>query len=60
KHILSITTNLASCECLFSTFGATLTKLRNWPGTSTLQSLAELKMHICDQQLQKGVKDQIK
>ncbi|KIK73108.1 hypothetical protein PAXRUDRAFT_179237 [Paxillus rubicundulus Ve08.2h10] len=60
KCILSITANLASCERLFSTFGATLTKLRNWLGTSTLQSLAELKMHICDQQLQKGAKDQIK
>jgi len=60
KRILSVTANSASCERLFSTFGATLTKLRNRLGTSTLQSLAELKMHIRDQQLQKGAKDQIK
>ncbi|KIK87955.1 hypothetical protein PAXRUDRAFT_152310, partial [Paxillus rubicundulus Ve08.2h10] len=60
KHILSVTANLASCERLFSTFSATLTKLQNQLGASTLQSLAELKMHIWDQKLQKGVKDQIK
>ncbi|KIK97056.1 hypothetical protein PAXRUDRAFT_126216, partial [Paxillus rubicundulus Ve08.2h10] len=60
KHILSVTANLASCEHLFSTFSTTLMKLHNQLGTCTLQSLAELKMHIHDQQLQKGVKDQIK
>ncbi|KIK93785.1 hypothetical protein PAXRUDRAFT_144316, partial [Paxillus rubicundulus Ve08.2h10] len=54
KRILSVTANSASCEHLFSTFSATLTKLQNRLGTSTLQSLAELKMHIRDQQLQKG------
>ena len=45
-RLLSIVANSATCERLFSVFGMTLTKLRNRLGTSTLSSLAELKMHI--------------
>jgi hypothetical protein len=53
-HILSICPNSASCERLFSVFGNTLTKLRNRLGNQTLTSLAELKMHICDEHLRTG------
>jgi hAT family C-terminal dimerisation region len=49
QRILSISANSASCERLFSIFGATLTKLRNRLGVETLQSLGELKMHIRDE-----------
>ncbi|KIJ06696.1 hypothetical protein PAXINDRAFT_158655, partial [Paxillus involutus ATCC 200175] len=60
RRILTVTANSASCERLFSTFGSTLTKLRNRLGTGTLQALAELKMHIRDQQIQKGTKEHLK
>jgi hypothetical protein len=50
-HILLICPNSASCECLFSIFRNTLTKLRNCLGNQTLTSLAELKMHIQDEHL---------
>ena len=53
-HILSICPNSASCECLFSVFGNTLTKLRNRLGNKTLTSLAELKMHIRDEHVHEG------
>lgn len=45
-HLLSVSANSATCERLFSVFGNTLTKLRNRMGTSTLSSIAELKMHV--------------
>ncbi|KIJ08507.1 hypothetical protein PAXINDRAFT_88771, partial [Paxillus involutus ATCC 200175] len=60
RRILTVTANSASCERLFSTFRSTLTKLRNRLGTGTLQALAELKMHIRDQQIQKGTKEHLK
>ncbi|KAG2360241.1 ribonuclease H-like domain-containing protein, partial [Suillus spraguei] len=44
--LLSICPNSASCECLFSMFGAILTKWRNWLSTETLTLLAELKMYV--------------
>jgi hypothetical protein len=45
-RLLSVSANSATCERLFSVFGNTLTKLRNRMGTSTLSSIAELKMHV--------------
>ena len=45
-RLLSVSANSATCEHLFSVFGNTLTKLRNRMGTSTLSSIAELKMHV--------------
>lgn len=48
SRLLSVTANSASCERLFSAFGATLTKLRNRLGVSVLRELTELKMHIRD------------
>ena len=47
RRLLSICANSATCEQLFGAFGIMLMKLRNWLGTSTLSSLAKLKMHIC-------------
>ncbi|KAK0505458.1 hypothetical protein EDD18DRAFT_1060672, partial [Armillaria luteobubalina] len=51
-HLFSVCANSASCEWLFSVLGNTLTKLCNHLGTKTLTSLAEMKMHICDEHLQ--------
>jgi hypothetical protein len=48
SRLLSVSANSASCERLFSVFGATLTKLRNRLGVSVLTELTELKMHIRD------------
>ena len=48
-RLLSVSANSATCERLFSVFGNTLTKLRNRMGTSTLSSIAELKMHVCNE-----------
>jgi hypothetical protein len=48
SRLLSVSANSASCERLFSVFGATLTKLRNRLGVSVLKELTELKMHIRD------------
>uniref|UniRef100_A0A0W0F2I9 HAT C-terminal dimerisation domain-containing protein n=1 Tax=Moniliophthora roreri TaxID=221103 RepID=A0A0W0F2I9_MONRR len=52
RRVLSVCANSASCECLFSMFGDTLTKKRNQLATETLTSLVELKMHIWDEHLQ--------
>lgn len=60
KRILSISANSASCERLFSIFGNTLTKLRNRLGTNTLTNLAELKMFLRDQHLQRDTKKRLK
>ncbi|KDQ23516.1 hypothetical protein PLEOSDRAFT_1049064, partial [Pleurotus ostreatus PC15] len=59
-HLLSICTNSASCERLFSVFGNTLTKLRNRLGNNSLTALAELKMHIRDEHLRGGTKERLK
>ena len=45
-RLLSVSANSATCKHLFSVFGGALTKLRNQMGTSTLSSIAELKMHV--------------
>jgi hypothetical protein len=45
-RILSVCTNSASCERLFSMFGNILTKLRNRLHPGLVQQLAELKLHI--------------
>ena len=59
-RLLSIVANSATCERLFSVFGTTLTKLRNRMGTSTLSSLAELKMHIRGEHQEKSTKIRMK
>lgn len=55
-QLLSICMNSTTCEQLFSTFGTTLTKLRNRMNTPTLTTLAELKMHICGKHQEKLTK----
>ncbi|KAF7293683.1 hypothetical protein MIND_01148300 [Mycena indigotica] len=61
KRALNITANSASCERLFSVFGAILTKTRNRLGKETLRNLAELKMLIRDEHLRNGdVKPRLK
>ncbi|EKM49170.1 uncharacterized protein PHACADRAFT_201944 [Phanerochaete carnosa HHB-10118-sp] len=50
-RLLSVCTNSASCKRLFSSLGHILTKLRNCLGNTTLLSLTEMKMHICDEHL---------
>ena len=60
NRLLSICTNSATCERLFSTFGTTLTKLRNRMNTSTLTALAELKMHIRSEHQEKLTKLRMK
>ncbi|KAF8967652.1 ribonuclease H-like domain-containing protein, partial [Flammula alnicola] len=51
RRLLSVSANSASCERLFSIFGATLTKLRNRLGVPLLTKLTELKMHIRDEHI---------
>lgn len=51
RYIFSICANSASCERLFSAFGNILTRVRNRLGKDTLQTLAEVKMHIRDEHL---------
>ena len=60
NRLLSIVANSATCERLFSVFGTTLTKLRNRLGTTTLSSLAELKMHIRSEHQEKSTKNRMK
>ncbi|KAI9457355.1 ribonuclease H-like domain-containing protein [Lactarius psammicola] len=55
-HVLSICPNSASCERLFSTFGLILTKLRTHLNNQHVVDLAECKMHIRDEHLEKEVK----
>jgi len=47
-HIFSIHANSASCERLFSLFGNIQTKQRNRMTSKTLQTIAEVKMHLRD------------
>ena len=47
-HIFSIHANSASCERLFSLFGNIQTRKRNRMTSKTLQTLAEVKMHLRD------------
>ena len=51
RYIFAICANSASCERLFSAFGNILTKVRNRMGKETLQTLAEIKMHVRDEHL---------
>lgn len=60
RRLLSVCANSASCERLWSVFGATLTKLRNRLGVDTLTALSELKMHVRDEHLQKQTKERMK
>jgi hypothetical protein len=59
-HILSICPNSASCERLFSTFGLILTKLRTRLNNQHVVNLAECKMHIRDEHLEKEVKRRLR
>ncbi|KAG2145420.1 uncharacterized protein EDB93DRAFT_1287455 [Suillus bovinus] len=60
-HLLSICPNSASCERLFSVFGAILMKWRNWLSTETLTLLAELKMYVHEEHVRNNViKKQLK
>ena len=47
-HIFSIHANSTSCEWLFSLFGNIQTKKRNQMTSTTLQMIAEIKMHLRD------------
>ncbi|KAG2344667.1 hypothetical protein BDR05DRAFT_860971, partial [Suillus weaverae] len=55
QHLLSICPNSASCECLFSVFGAILMKWRNRLSTETLTLIAELKMYVHEEHTQNNV-----
>ncbi|KAG1865765.1 hypothetical protein DFJ58DRAFT_150785 [Suillus subalutaceus] len=55
QRLLSICPNSASCECLFSMFGAILTKWRNQLSTETLTLLAELKMYVHEEHVRNDV-----
>ena len=59
-RLLSVSANSATCERLFSVFGNTLTKLRNQMGTSTLSSIAELKMHVRNEHRLNSTKTRMK
>jgi hypothetical protein len=54
QHILSICPNSTLCECLFSIFGAILTKWRNQLSTENLMLLAELKMYLHEEHARAG------
>ncbi|KZT22971.1 hypothetical protein NEOLEDRAFT_1070273, partial [Neolentinus lepideus HHB14362 ss-1] len=58
--ILSICANSASCKHLFSLLRLILTKLCSRLGLKTLTSIAELKMHLCDEHLKNGAKQCLK
>ena len=61
QHVLSICPNSASCERLFSVFGAILTKWRNRLSTENLMLLAELKMYLHEEHIRAGsVKKRLK
>ena len=47
-HIPSFHANSASCEQLFSLFGNIQTRKRNCMTSQTLQTIAEVRMHIYD------------
>lgn len=51
-RIFSICANSASCERLFSMFGNILTKLCNRLRPEVVQALAELKLHIRNEEIQ--------
>ncbi|KAG0707177.1 ribonuclease H-like domain-containing protein, partial [Suillus ampliporus] len=55
QRLLSICPNSASCERLFSMFGAILTKWRNRLSTETLTLLAELKMYVHEEHVRNDV-----
>lgn len=60
-RIFAICPNSAACERLFSSFGNILTKLRSRLSNKTLVELAELKLHLREEEFQSGsVKDRVK
>ncbi|KZT33663.1 hypothetical protein SISSUDRAFT_1032985, partial [Sistotremastrum suecicum HHB10207 ss-3] len=58
-HLFAICPNSASCERLFSTFGLILTKLRSRLGNERLLGLAELKMHLRDEHVRDGLRQDL-
>ncbi|KAF8989582.1 hypothetical protein BDQ17DRAFT_1169802, partial [Cyathus striatus] len=60
-QLLSICSNSASCEHLFSMFGITLTHLRSRLSTNVMVNLAELQMHLHGLHMKQGlVKEYLK
>lgn len=55
-RIFSVCTNSASCERLFSSFGDILTKKRTRLSAKNLASLAELKIHLQEEEAQMGTR----
>lgn len=55
-RIFSVCTNSASCERLFSSFGDILTKKRTRLSAKNLASLAELKIHLQEEEARMGTK----
>jgi hypothetical protein len=53
-HLLSVTANSASCEHLFSAFGLVLTQLRSHLSVQNMTNLAELQLHLCDENFWSG------
>lgn len=60
-RIFSICPNSASCERLFSSFGNILTKSRSRLSNKALVELAELKLHLQEEEIQSGsMKERVK
>ncbi|EJF60609.1 hypothetical protein DICSQDRAFT_62505 [Dichomitus squalens LYAD-421 SS1] len=59
-HILSICPNSANCERLFSTLGLIMTDLRSRLGLPTLMNLAELRLHLRDENIRNNIKVRLK
>lgn len=55
-RIFSVCTNSASCERLFSSFGDILTKKRTRLSAKNLTSLAELKIHLQEEEARMGTR----
>lgn len=53
-RLFAICPNSASCERLFSAFGNILTKKRTSLSTTTMTSLARLKLHLRDEEIRSG------
>lgn len=59
-HLYAVVPNSASCERLFSSFGVILTKLRSRLSASRMLGLAELKMHLRDEQTRLQTKKKVR
>ncbi|KAI0801429.1 ribonuclease H-like domain-containing protein [Fomes fomentarius] len=59
-HVLSICPNAADCERLFSVLGFLMNDRRTRLSNSTLLNMAELRLHLRDEHVRKGVKARLK